>query len=353
MQSTSLTQQAPLEDPGFDRGRLAQYLRQHIPDFSDELTVRRFQGGQSNPTFLLTSAGTRYVLRKKPSGPLLPSAHAIDREYRVMSALAHTDVPVPRMWCLCEDNDVIGTAFYVMAHVDGRVSFDPSLPDMSNEERAAVFDDANRVIAALHSVDYSSLGLADFGKPGSYLERQIGRWTRQYRASETDRISSMEELMAWLPEHIPPEQKPSLVHGDYRLDNLILHPREPRVIAVLDWELSTLGDPLADFAYHMQAWRLRGDQFRGMAEHDLGALGIPTESNYLATYFRRLGRPQVDPATWEFYLAFSMFRLAAILQGILRRALDGNAADAKAHETGRRARIISDVAWHNISSRRL
>jgi aminoglycoside phosphotransferase (APT) family kinase protein len=337
-------------DPGFEIPRLADYLQRNLEGFVGGLTVQRFQGGQSNPTFLLNAGTTRYVLRKKPSGHLLPSAHAVEREYRVLSALAETDVPVPSALCLCEDSSVIGTPFYVMSYAEGRIIYDPALPGMTNDERTAVYADMNRVIAALHRLDYNSVGLSGFGRSGNYLERQISRWVKQYRASETERIVAMENLIGWLPAHIPSGAGLSIVHGDYRLDNLVLDPREPRVMAVLDWELSTLGDPLADLAFHMQTWRLTASQFRGMADKKLTALGIPTEAEYLATYYRATGRAPVDPQTWEFYMTFSMFRLAAILQGILKRALDGNAADARAHETGRRGRLMSEIAWQNVTT---
>jgi aminoglycoside phosphotransferase (APT) family kinase protein len=339
--------------PGFDSGRLADFLRTTLGGWSGDLVVRPIHGGQSNPTFLLSAGTNRYVLRTKPSGQLLPSAHAIEREYRVMSALAGTDVPVPPVLCLCEDSEVIGRAFYVMGYVEGRVLFDPALPEMTREERSALFAEMNRVIAALHGLDYHKLGLDDFGRPGHYLERQIARWSRQYRASETEHIAAMERLMEWLPARIPAGGEASIVHGDYRLDNLILDPRKPRILAVVDWELSTVGDPLVDLSYHMQIWRLTADQFRGMAGRDIGALGIPSEAQYLAAYSGRTGREEVDPRAWEFYMVFNMFRLAAILQGVLKRALDGNAADAGAIETGRRGRTLAEIAWRQVSARLL
>lgn len=339
-------------NPGFDLAKLDAYLRDAIDGYTGTLNgIRRFQGGQSNPTFLLIAGTNRYVLRKKPTGQLLPSAHGIEREYRVISALAETDVPVPRALCLCEDSSVIGTPFYVMSFAEGRVIFDPSRVGVTSAERAAVFADMSRVISALHRLDYTKLGLADFGRPTHYLERQVARWSKQYRASETEHIEAMERLMEWLPAHIPPGQECSIVHGDFRFDNVVLDPERPRIIAVLDWELSTLGDPLSDLAYQMQAWRLSADQFRGMAEKELDTLGIPSEPQYLAAYCQHTGRTSVDPQTWEFYMGFSMFRLAAILQGVLKRAFDGNAADAAALETGRRARMISEIAWQHVTSK--
>jgi aminoglycoside phosphotransferase (APT) family kinase protein len=319
-----------------------------IPGLEGPLVLEQFKGGQSNPTFLITTGSGRYVLRRKPPGKLLPSAHAVEREYRVMSALEGTDVPVPKMRGLCEDESVIGTAFYVMEHVEGRVFWDPSLPGSTSEERRALFDEMNRVIAALHRVDFSARGLQDYGKPGGYLARQIARWTKQYRASETERIEAMERLIEWLPAHIPSGEETGIVHGDYRLDNLIFHPREPRIVAVLDWELSTLGHPLADFAYHCMSWRIPGGTFRGMLGLDLAALGIPSEAEHVAAYCRRMGRASIDPAEWEFYMAYNMFRAAGIAQGIMGRVRDGTAASAHALEAGRSARDMAERGWRVV-----
>ncbi len=332
----------------FDTGRLAEYLRAQVEGFSGELTVEQFKGGQSNPTFLLSAGGRRYVMRRKPPGKLLPSAHAVDREYRVISALAGTDVPVARSYVLCEDDSVIGTAFYIMDYVEGRILWDPALPGMTPPERAAIFGEMNRVIAALHSVDPAAVGLADYGKPGSYFARQIDRWSKQYRASETEKIEAMDNLMAWLPANIPAGDETRIVHGDYRLDNVIFHPGQARILAVLDWELSTLGQPLADFAYHCMTWRLSPGQFRGLVGHDLAALGIPDEGDYVAMYCRRTGRKPIPAAEWEYYIAFNMFRLAAILQGIMARALQGNASSPEAVETGKRARPLAEEAWRQV-----
>lgn len=329
-----------------DIERLADWLRMNLDNFSGVPTVDKFPGGQSNPTYLLSAGEQRYVLRRKPPGVLLPSAHAVDREYRVMRALAGSDVPVPHVHLLCEDTSVIGTAFYLMEFVPGRTFWDPSLPGLDPAERAAIYDELNRVIAALHSVDYADRGLADFGRPGAYLKRQIERWTRQYRASETERIDAMERLIAWLPEHVPAADETSLVHGDFRIDNLIFHPTEPRVLAVLDWELSTLGHPLADFAYHCMTWRVTPEEFRGMKGHDLAALGIPSEAEVVAAYCRRTGRDGIED--WDYYLAFNMFRMAAILQGILARALQGSAASADAMATGRLARPMAEAGWRQV-----
>jgi aminoglycoside phosphotransferase (APT) family kinase protein len=326
-----------------DAGRLAAWLRAHVDDFRGELTLQQYQGGQSNPTYRVSAGPHRYVLRRKPPGRLLPSAHAIEREYRVMRALADTDVPVARMLGLCEDESVIGTAFYVMEYIEGRVLWDPMLPGMTPEERAAHYDELNRVIAGLHTVDIDAVGLADFGRHGQYIERQIARWSKQYAAAGIDPIPAMDRLIEWLPQHVPPGDETSIVHGDYRIDNVIFHPQEPRVLAVLDWELSTLGHPLSDFAYQVMAWRLTPAQFRGIAGYDLAALGIPSERAYVDAYCRRTGRDCI--AHFEFYLIFNMFRVAAILHGVLARAVQGNAASDDAVDMGGRARLVADVAW--------
>ena len=335
----------------FDTAALASYLASHIAGFSGPLTAEQFKGGQSNPTYLLAAGGKRYVMRAKP-GPaakLLPSAHAVDREYRVMTALAQAGIPVPRTYCLCEDESVSGRAFFVMEHVAGRVLWDQALPGMTKAERAAIYDEMNRVIAALHSVDPAAIGLADYGKPGNYFERQIGRWSKQYRASETEKIEAMDNLIAWLPANIPPGDETSIVHGDYRLDNLIFHPTEPRILAILDWELSTLGHPLADFSYHCMSWHIPASTFRGIAGLDLAALGIPSERDYIAAYCRRTGRESL--AHWDFYIAYNLFRIAAILQGIAKRALEGTASSAVAVEQGKRARPLAEMGWKIVEER--
>jgi len=325
-------------------GRLDAWLRGHVEDFRGPLTAERFAGGQSNPTYKLTAGSGAYVLRRKPPGPLLPSAHAVDREFRVMRALAATPVPVPRVFALCEDDAVIGSAFYVMEHLDGRIFWDQRLPEIASAaERAAMFDSMNAVIADLHRVDYGIVGLGDFGRPGNYMARQIARWSRQYRASETETIAAMDRLIDWLPEHLPPEGAPAIVHGDYRMDNLIFHPSEPRVIGVLDWELSTIGDPLADFAFHVMTWRVTPELFRGLAGIDFAAAGIPDEPDYVAAYCRQTGRDTVPD--WEFYMVYSLFRIAAILQGIAKRAIEGTAASSEAAEVGRIARPLAEQAW--------
>jgi aminoglycoside phosphotransferase (APT) family kinase protein len=323
--------------------RLEVWLGRNVPGFRGPLAAERFAGGQSNPTYRLRAGSGDYVLRRKPPGPLLPSAHAVDREYRVLRALGGTAVPVPRVHALCEDDAITGSAFYVMEYLDGRIFWDQRLLELSRGERTAMFASMNAVIAALHSVDYHAVGLGDFGRPGNYLGRQIARWSRQYRASETETIGAMDRLIEWLPLHLPPEGPAAIVHGDYRMDNLVFHKTEPRVIGVLDWELSTIGDPLADFAFHAMMWRVTPDLFRGLAGVDFAGLGIPTEAEYLAAYCRHTGRAPI--AEWEFYIAYSLFRLAAILQGIAKRALDGTAASAEAGDVGRLARPIGEMAW--------
>jgi aminoglycoside phosphotransferase (APT) family kinase protein len=334
----------------FDLTALASYLHGCIEGFRAPLRAQRFSGGQSNPTYLLTDAqGQRHVLRKKPAGTLLPSAHAVEREYRVMKALEQTDVPVARMHCLCEDAGVIGTAFYVMEFVDGRILWDPALPGLDAAERSATYDEMSRVVAALHKVDPRAVGLEDYGRAGDFFERQIGRWSKQYRAAETEPIPAMDRLIEWLPAHIPARGETTIFHGDLRLDNLIFHPREPRILAVLDWELSTLGHPLADFAYHALPWRLTSQQFRGMAEKDPLPAGVPSEQEYLRQYCERTGRT-LDLGEYEFCVAYSMFRLAAILQGILKRSLDGTASSAQARETGMKARGIAEAAWQQVEA---
>ena len=334
----------------FDAAALDVWLRTHVAGYAGPLQVAQFKGGQSNPTFLLTTPAQTYVLRRKPPGKLLPSAHAIDREYRVMRALAATNVPVPRTYALCEDEAVIGTAFYVMEHVQGRILWDPALPGMTPAERAAIFDSMNAVIAALHQVDLQQTGLADYGKPGNYFARQIGRWTTQYRASETERIAAMDALIDWLPQNIPPGDAVALVHGDYRLDNLVFHVTEPRVIAVLDWELSTLGHPMADFAYHAMAWDTPAGEMRGLAGLDLAALGIPSARAYVERYCARVGVAMPARGEWDFYVAYNLFRGAAICQGILRRALDGSASSPHALAAGARARMVAEAGWQRATA---
>ncbi|HWM68119.1 MAG TPA: phosphotransferase [Steroidobacteraceae bacterium] len=327
----------------FDVAGLEGYLTGVIAGFRGPIRVQQFVHGQSNPTYLLETASQRYVLRRKPPGVLLPSAHAVDREFRVMRALLPTDVPVPRTLCYCDDDSVIGTAFYVMEYIEGRIFQDVSLETLQPAERTAIYSELNRVIAALHRVEPANIGLGDFGKHGGYVARQVARWTKQYRASELQRIDALERLMEWLPQHIPAEQPSRITHGDYRLDNVIFHPREPRILAVIDWELATLGDPLADFVYHCMPWRLPPGLGGSLLGSDLEALGIPTESEYVRSYCERTDRARFEH--FDFYMAFGMFRLAAILQGVAARAVQGNASSASAKEAGKRAQPMAETAW--------
>jgi aminoglycoside phosphotransferase (APT) family kinase protein len=331
----------------FSTFALAAWMREHVDGFpGGELTVEQFKGGQSNPTFKLTAGGAQYVLRTKP-GPaarLLPSAHAIDREYRVMDALHRAGFPAAKQYALCLDEAVIGRAFFIMDYVEGRVLWDQSLPGLNPAERAAIYDELNRVIARLHTLDATKIGLSDYGKPGNYFARQIERWTRQYQASSTEPIEAMDRLIDWLPRHIPPGDQTSIVHGDYRLDNMIFHPTEPRILAVLDWELSTLGHPAADFSYHCLSWHIPPGKFRGIAGLDLPALGIPSLDEYVAAYSRRTGL-QLRAEDFNFYLAYNLFRLAGIMQGIMKRYVDGTASSAQALENGKAARPMAEMAW--------
>ena len=327
----------------FDEAGLARFMRAAIAGFAPPLSVSQFQGGMSNPTFLVRDAnGRRYVLRKKPPGRLLPSAHAVEREFKVISALAQTDVPVARAYALCEDPSVIGQAFYLMEHVEGRVFRTYALPDSAPAERAAIYDAMNAALARLHRVDYAAIGLGDYGKPGGYAARQISRWSKQYAASQTDEFAAMDRLMRWLPAHIPAEDETTIAHGDYRLENMIWHSSEPRILAIVDWELGTLGHPLADLAYNCLPWRAP-DPRRGDLMHLAPGHGIPSEAEYVAAYCRRTGRERV--ADWTFYLVLSMFRLAAIAQGVYKRGLDGNVSSPVGVDRRTQARDLADRAW--------
>ncbi len=345
------------ESHQFDMAALQAHLQTHLDGFAGPLTVVQFKGGQSNPTYKLITPKRVYVMRSKP-GPaakLLPSAHAVDREFTVMRALYGSDVPVPKMQLLCEDESVIGRAFYVMEFMQGRIFWDQSLPHIAKPDRAAYYDEMNRVIAALHNVDLNVAGLASYGKAGNYFERSIGRWTKQYLASITEPIGAMDKLIEWLPANIPVSARDeglvSVVHGDYRLDNLMFHASEPRVIAVLDWELSTIGHPLADFSYHCMSWHIEPGQFRGIGGLDLQALGIPDEKSYVQRYCERTGRieqggdPAAVMADWNFYLAYNMFRLAGILQGIAKRVELGTASSTQARQAGAGARPLAEMGW--------
>ena len=330
-----------------DAARLERYLATNIEGFAGPLTVKQFKGGQSNPTYMLETPRRRYVLRRKPPGKLLPSAHAVDREYRVISALSAQGFPVARPFVYCADESVAGTAFYVMDFVDGRVFWEPQMPSSEPAERAAIYDAMNATIARLHAFDPAEIGLADFGKGENYVARQVERWSKQYRASETEKIEAMEQLIAWLPRHIPPAQTVRLVHGDFRLDNLIIARDAPEVAAVLDWELSTLGDPLADFTYHLMAWHMPHSESAAgtgsLVGHDLRALGIPSMTDYVDAYVARTG---LDPRpSLPVYLAYNFFRIAAILQGIIGRVRDGTATSEFAPAKAEMIRPLADKAW--------
>ena len=332
-----------------DVAAVEKYLVGNLKGARGPFTASKFPHGQSNPTFLLESPSGRYVLRRKPPGKLLKSAHAVDREFRVISALQNTDVPVPKAYILCEDEEVIGTIFYVMECVEGRNFENPAVPEVGNEERTAIYDDMNRVLAALHTVDYEAVGLGDFGKPGSYFERQTGRWTQQYRASETETVEDMDNLIAWLERHMPEDDgRTSLVHGDYRIDNMLYRKDEPKVAAVLDWELSTIGHPFSDLGYQCMQWRTPNEgRGRGLKGIDRRSLGIPTEQEYVEMYCRRVGISDIP--NWHFYLAFSFFRLAAIIQGVKKRGLDGNASNPEqALQMGEQVQYLASEAMQLV-----
>jgi len=322
-----------------DRDRLEAWMREHVDGFRGSLEIEQFKGGQSNPTYRVAAGGTRYVVRRKPPGQLLPSAHAVDREYRVLSALQGTGVPVPRTYALCTDDSVIGTWFYVMDCVEGRVFWDPHLPDVSKRERFAIYDSLCEVLAKLHAVDFRKLGLEDYGRPGNYFARQISRWSKQYYASIDAPLAAMDRLNEWLPRTIPPGDETSIIHGDFKLDNTIVHPTEPRIVAVLDWEISTLGHPLGDFTYLCMPWIELG-AFRGL---DLDELGLPSLDAYAASYCRRAGRPPIESFAW--YRAFHLFRNACILQGILGRVRDGTASSEHATLLASGVGPLAEAGW--------
>jgi len=329
----------------FEVGALESYLRAHVPGFAGPVTVSQFKGGQSNPTYLIATPQRRYVLRRKPPGKLLPSAHAVDREYRVIAALYAQGFPVAEPILYCADDGVIGTAFFLMAYVEGRVFWEAEMPSSNPTERAQVYDAMNATLARLHSFDPAAIGLGDFGRGENYVARQVERWSKQYRASETEKIEDMERLMAWLPAHLPPAQPPRLVHGDYRLDNMILASDAPKILAVLDWELSTLGDPLADFSYHLMQWHMPPSEAGtgSLVGHDLAALGIPSIEDYVDAYVRRTG---LDPRPYlAVYSAYNFFRIAAILQGIVGRVRDGTATSAFAAAKASLVRPLAAKAW--------
>jgi len=332
----------------FDVPRLESYLAERIDGFETPLQVRQFRGGQSNPTYQLVTPNRKYVLRRKPPGKLLPSAHAVDREFRAISTLYPTGYPVAKPYLLCQDDSIIGTMFYVMDCVEGRVIWEGTIPGSDKKERWAIYDAMNETLARLHNIDYEKVGLGDFGKPGAYVARQISRWTKQYQLSETETIDEMNKLIDWLPRHVPAEGKPSIVHGDYRLDNMILHPTEAKVLAVIDWELCTIGDPLADFTYHLMQWLMMpGGSSAGtqtLASSNLEQLGIPTLEQYVGMYLERTGR--TDPPNMDYYAAYNFFRLAGILQGIVGRVREGTAASAHATRDASAVRPLAQRAWY-------
>ena len=327
----------------FDEDAVARYMRENIDGFSGDLQVQQFDAGQSNPTYLLTANARQYVLRKKPPGQLLPKAHMVDREHRIMAALSETEVPVPEMFVLCEDESLIGTPFFVMEYVRGRVFWDATFPEQSSGERRALYAETCRVLAALHNVDHEAIGLGDYGRPGNYFSRQISRWSRQYEASKTEELEPMNQLMRWLPAHVPEDDTTSIVHGDYRLDNMIFHPTEPRVIALLDWELSTIGHPLADLAYNCMSWVMDSPYHAAVGPLAGPETGIPTMDAYIADYCQKTDREHIPD--WSFYLAFSFFRSASILQGVYKRGLQGNASSTTALALGALGKRAGEVAW--------
>ena len=330
--------------PDLDPARLAPWLAEHVEGFEGPVAIEKFPGGQSNPTYRLTATSGAYVLRRKPFGAVLPSAHAVDREYRLIAALHPTGFPVARPYALCEDDAVIGSAFYVMEMVEGRTFWDGSLPDLAPPERRTVYEAMIDRLADLHAIDPDAVGLGDYGPPGSYFERQVRRWTKQYRAAQTDELPKVEKLIEWLPATLPKQDRLSIIHGDYRIDNIIFAPDAPRVAAVLDWELSTLGDPLADFAYVAMNWRMpSGEKNASIGGLDLPSLGIPTLDEITARYCARTGRDGIPDLDW--YFAFNLFRLLGIVQGIKKRAIDGNASSAKATEMAKRVPMLSAAAW--------
>ncbi len=328
----------------FDESALAAYMKTHVEGFARPIEVRKFKGGQSNPTYLITTPGKKYVLRRKPPGKLLPSAHAVDREYRVMTALGGQGFPVPKTYALCEDDSVVGTMFFIMDFVDGRIFWDSGLPEVAKPDRAPLFRALIGTLADLHNIDHKAAGLEDYGKPGNYFERQVGRWTKQYKGAETATIDEMNRLIEWLPTAVPNDDATSVVHGDFRFDNAIMHPTEPKTLAVLDWELSTLGHPLADFTYFLMVYFFPQDVRGGLAGLDLGALGIPTLDEAVRLYCERTGRDGVPDL--DYCLAYNMFRIAAIIQGVYARSLQGNASSPEAAKMGAQVQPLAALAWH-------
>ncbi|MCU0822938.1 MAG: phosphotransferase family protein [Spirochaetes bacterium] len=340
------------KEHNFDINSLEKYMLKNIDGFSGKLSARQFVHGQSNPTFILEDGNKKYVMRKKPPGKLLPSAHAVDREFRIISALKDNGVPVPRTLAFCPDESVTGTPFYIMEYVEGRIFRTPVSPDIKDPvERTAIFESMIDVLAAIHRVDYEKAGLSDYGKKGNYMARQIDRWTKQYNSSKTWEIEAMEKLIGWMPAHIPQDDTTTIVHGDYRIENLIIHPTEPRVIAVLDWELSTLGHPLADLAYNCLGYHVPDFEGKGLSfvGQDLKKLGIPPEEEYVGRYFKGVGRTRL--ADWEFFLVFGIFRLVAIVQGVYRRGLDGIASSEEAKGFGELVSFLANIAWKLVTEK--
>ena len=342
------TDTAPvLEQHRFDEANLERYMKEHVPSFVSPLTVGQVRGGMSNPTFILSDrAEKRYVLRKKPPGKLLPSAHAVDREFRIISALWDTEVPVAKAYVLCQDPSVIGTDFYIMDFVDGRVFRGYELSELEPAERRAVYNAHIDIMAKLHQVDFRAIGLEDYGRVGGYMTRQVGRWSKQYEASKTGDLPAMDKLMAWLPEHLPEDGETTIAHGDFRLENMLFHPTEPRILAVVDWELSTLGAPLSDLAYSGLPYYVPDDIRGDITNLDYASYGIPSEEECVARYCEQTGRAGIE--NWNFYVVFSLFRLAAIVQGVYKRALDGNASSPEAITRGEKCKQLATAAWELV-----
>lgn len=331
------------EHLALDEARLTAYMSEHVAGFDGPITVKKFKGGQSNPTYLISTPAKKYVLRRKPPGKLLPSAHAVDREYRIMTALHAQGFPAPKTYALCEDDSVVGTTFFIMDFVEGRIFWDSSLPEVAKEDRAPLFHALIDTLADLHMIDHAAAGLNDYGKPGNYFERQIGRWSKQYQGSETSSIDEMNRLMAWLPTAIPADDATSIVHGDYRFDNTIMHPSKPQTLAVLDWELSTLGHPLADFTYFLMVYHFPRNVRGGLAGLNLADLGIPNQDAAVERYCARTGRNDIPDL--NFCLAYNMFRIAAIIQGVYARSLQGNASSPEAKAMGAQVQPLAALAW--------